>query len=105
MLGIILQFIGIMGGAVGIFGIFTNNMTLMVIGLIVACLFCFCKKGSITEHVLSRLMMGPMFSAIGMLLVHFIGGVPWGMSLFYSAIFVYTIQSVSWTVMRLCGYI
>lgn len=105
MLGVFLQFIGILGGAVGIYGIFTDSITLMTLGLIMAFIFCFCKKGSVAEHILSRLMMGPVFSAIGMLFVHFIGGAPWGASLLYSAIFVYTIQSVSWTVMRLCRFI
>ena len=101
----ILQFIGILGGAAGIIGIFTDSMILMVTGLVLAFAFCFCKKGHLTEHLLSRFSMGPVFSAIGMLLTHFIGGVPWGMSLLYAAIFVYTIQSVSWTVMRLAKYI
>ena len=96
----ILQFVGILGGGVGIYGIFTDNMTLMIAGLSTAFVFCFCKFGSVMEHVASRLGMGVTFSLIGMLLTHFIGGVPWGMSLFYAAIFVYTIQAVSWTVMR-----
>ena len=105
MLGIVLQFIGILGGAVGISGIFTDNLTLMIVGLLTAFLFCFCQTGHLMEHLLTRLSMGPMFSAIGMLLTHFIGHIPWGMSLFYAAIFVYTIQSVSWTVMRLAKFI
>lgn len=105
MVQMILQFIGILGGVVGIIGIFTDNMPMMITGLVVAFVFSYCKKGSLLEHLSSRLMMGPGFSVFGMLLVHFIGGVPWGMSLFYSAIFVYTIQSISWTVMRLTGMV
>ena len=96
----ILQFVGILGGGLGICGIFTDNMTWMVTGLILAFLFCFTKFGGLTEHLLSRLSTGPVFCVIGMLLAHFIGGNPWGISLLYAAIFVYTIQSVSWTVMR-----
>lgn len=102
---LILQFIGILGGGVGIYGIFTDNMTCMVTGLVLAFVFCFTKFGKPTEHLLSRLSMGPVFSAIGMLLAHFIGGNPWGMSLLYGAIFVYTIQSIAWTIMRFGRYI
>lgn len=102
---LLLQFIGILGGAAGIAGIFTDSMTLMVIGLVLAFLFCFTKFGSPGEHLISRFGMGITFSVVGMLLTHFIGGHPWGMSLLYAAIFVYTIQAVSWTAMRLGRYI
>lgn len=99
----ILQIIGILCGAVGIFGIFTDNMPLMIAGLTLVFLLSCCKKGSAIEHLTVRLATGPFFCLIGMLLVHCIGGIPWGMSLLYSAIFVYTIQAVSWAVMQISG--
>ena len=100
-----LQFVGILGGGAGIYGIFTENMTLTVTGLVLAFLFSFCKPGKIELHIIARLGMGITFTVIGMLLTHLIGSVPWGLSLLYSAVFVYTIQSVSWTVLRFLKYI
>ena len=102
---LILQFIGILGGGAGIFGIFTDNMPLMITGLVLAFVFSFTKFGKPTEHLMARFGMGVTFSVIGMLLTHFIGGHPWGMSLLYAAIFVYTIQAVSWTALRFARYI